>query len=63
VDMVMVDGRIVVEDGVVTSVNENNLATRMQSAAEKLWERWQEVDPRHRSIDDMTPLSLKYWID
>lgn len=62
VTTVLVDGRVVVEDGRVPEVDEERLAENLQREMEKVWERVPEHDVFGRTIDEMTVPSFKPWM-
>jgi cytosine/adenosine deaminase-related metal-dependent hydrolase len=61
VDRVLVDGRTILENGVIPDIDEASLAAKMQASAEHCWEEWSKLDPDHRKIEDVAPSSLKPW--
>ncbi|HXH84906.1 MAG TPA: chlorohydrolase family protein [Candidatus Tectomicrobia bacterium] len=63
VETVMVDGRVLVEQGRVVGADESRLARDVQEAAERLWARTRERDWAHRTIDEISPPSFPSWRD
>ncbi len=61
VEMVWVDGRLLVRDGKVLGVDEMELAERVQLAAERALARVPERDWAHRTPEVMSPLSFPLW--
>jgi cytosine/adenosine deaminase-related metal-dependent hydrolase len=61
VRLVMVDGEIIIEDGVNLKVDEAKLAREVQEASEELWKRIPENHPSKKTADDVSPPSLKWW--
>jgi cytosine/adenosine deaminase-related metal-dependent hydrolase len=58
---VVVDGRTLMADGRVLTVDEQAATVALQAAGERLWPRLTEVDYRHRSADELSPLSYPRW--
>ena len=52
---VLVDGRPVVEDGVVVGVDAEGATRRVQDAAERMWSRWPDGDWAGRSLEQVAP--------
>ncbi len=61
VEMVFVDGRLLVKDGKVLGVNEMELAERIQGAQDRTLATVHERDYLGRSHWDISPLSLPLW--
>jgi 5-methylthioadenosine/S-adenosylhomocysteine deaminase len=61
IDMVMVDGQVVVSEGNVLAFNTQDLAHEVQQAAERLWQELPERDWAGRNVDELSPPSLKSW--
>ena len=61
VTTVLVDGRVVVEDGRVPGVDEEALAENLQREQERVWEMVPQRDIMGRTIDEMTVPSFKPW--
>jgi cytosine/adenosine deaminase-related metal-dependent hydrolase len=61
IDLVVIDGRDVVRDGVVADLEEQELAAALQYAAEQLWERLPAHDWAGRGVDELSPPSLQLW--
>jgi len=59
VDEVIVDGRRVVSNGKVVTIDEEETAEELQSLAEKIWKKVGENDWAGRSVDELSPPSLK----
>jgi len=62
VETVIVDGKIVVEDGVITTVDEEKLVDDVQRAGERIWSRLPEYHYKHLRTDEVSPQSLRPWI-
>ncbi len=60
---VMIDGRIVVEDGGVPGVDEERLAENLQREQERIWDMLPSTDVFGRTIDEITVPSFKDWED
>lgn len=58
VETVFVDGRVVVEEGRVLGVDEQELLTRTQAEAERLWATAPEWDWKGRHLDEISPPSF-----
>jgi 5-methylthioadenosine/S-adenosylhomocysteine deaminase len=52
---VLVDGRPVVEDGVVLGADAHDAARRVQGAGERMWSRWPAGDWAGRTLDEVAP--------
>jgi len=52
---VLVDGRPVVEDGVVIGADVADAVRRVQRAGERMWERWPDGDWAGRSLEQVAP--------
>jgi cytosine/adenosine deaminase-related metal-dependent hydrolase len=61
VDMVIVDGQIVVEEGRVTGFNQKEIFKEIQKASDALRQRVPEKDRAHRTADQINPPTLKEW--
>lgn len=57
VKTVLVDGKIVVEDGVVPGIDVTEAAAEVQKSAERVWSRWSENDWASRTVEEHFPLS------
>jgi 5-methylthioadenosine/S-adenosylhomocysteine deaminase len=58
---VIVDGKIVVEDGKLTTIDERKLLRDVQRAGEGIWSRIPEHHYLKQSADEVSPLSFKLW--
>jgi len=63
VSTVIIDGRIVVEDGRVPGVDEERLAENLQREQERIWDMLPSTDVFGRTIDEITVPSFKDWED
>ncbi len=54
---VLVDGRPVVEDGVVLGADLEAAARRVQEAGERVWAHWPEGDWAGRSLEEVAPMT------
>jgi cytosine/adenosine deaminase-related metal-dependent hydrolase len=61
VSKVMIDGKIVVEDGRIPGIDEEKIADNLQKEQEKIWEMLPSHDVFGRTIDEITVPSFKYW--
>lgn len=61
VKSVLVDGKTVVEDGVVPGINLDTAAAEVQRAAERIWARWSQHDWAGRAVDEHFPLTYARW--
>ena len=61
VDMVIVDGITVVEEGKVRGFDEERIFEELQKSMDSICEKISENDIRNRTIDDILPPSLKIW--
>lgn len=55
IETVIIDGRIVVEEGRVAGVDEADLLSRVQAQGEKFWATFPEWDHRGRRADEISP--------
>ncbi len=58
---VMVNGKILIEDGVMPGVDEAALARSLQAAAERMWPRMQRFDWAARDVDQLSPQTYAPW--
>jgi len=58
---VMIDGKIVVEDGRVPGIDEEKLADNLQREQERIWDMLPSHDVFGRTIDEITVPSFKEW--
>ena len=58
---VIVDGRILVEDGRLLNVDEGRLVREVQRAGERIWSRIPENHHTRKTADEISPPSLKPW--
>jgi cytosine/adenosine deaminase-related metal-dependent hydrolase len=61
IDMVFVDGKVLVEGGKVLEVDEYALGDRVQAAADRALARVSERDWAGRTHEQMAPLSFSLW--
>lgn len=61
VDMVIVDGRIVVEEGQVLGVNQEKIFQEIQKRSDALQHRVSTKDRDQRTADEINPPSLEGW--
>ncbi len=61
VQIVIVDGKVVVEDGKVLNVDEADLVKEVQRISVRRWAKVAENDPEHRTMDYFSPQSFKPW--
>jgi cytosine/adenosine deaminase-related metal-dependent hydrolase len=61
VNMVMIDGKIVVEDGKIPGIDEEKLAENLQREQEKVWNMLPSYDIFGRKIDEITVPSFEEW--
>jgi hypothetical protein len=59
--MVVVDGRIVVEEGQVLGMNQEKIFQEIQKCSDALRHRVSTQDRAHRTADEINPPSLKDW--
>jgi 5-methylthioadenosine/S-adenosylhomocysteine deaminase len=59
---VIINGREVLKDGLVPSLDEGDIAAGIQQAGEELWGAWQKFDWSGRPIDELSPPSLRPWV-
>jgi cytosine/adenosine deaminase-related metal-dependent hydrolase len=65
VETVIVNGRVVVEDGQAVGLGDRaaELHSEIQKIGEEVWSRIEGEDRLGRSIDQLSPLSFEYWDD
>jgi hypothetical protein len=61
VNTIMIDGKIVVEDGKVPGIDEQKLADNLQREQERVWEMLPSNDVFGRTIDEIILPSFKEW--
>jgi cytosine/adenosine deaminase-related metal-dependent hydrolase len=61
VKTVMIDGKIIVEEGKISGINEEKLADNLQREQEKIWDMLPSHDIFGRSIDEITIPSFIDW--
>jgi 5-methylthioadenosine/S-adenosylhomocysteine deaminase len=61
VQWVIVDGKIVVEEGVITTIDEKKLLSEAQRAGEGIWAKIPEHHYLKQSADEVSPLTFKLW--
>jgi hypothetical protein len=59
--MVIVDGKILVEEGKVLNIDEPKLIKKVQKISEKRWVDVSKNDPKNRTMDYFSPQSFKPW--
>jgi cytosine/adenosine deaminase-related metal-dependent hydrolase len=50
---VLVDGRLLVEDGIVLGADVEAATRRVQAAGQRVWSRWPEGDWGGRTLDEV----------
>jgi cytosine/adenosine deaminase-related metal-dependent hydrolase len=58
---VIVDGKVLVEDGRLLYVDEDKLVRDVQEAGERIWSKIPEVHHFKRAVDEVSPQSFKPW--
>ncbi len=61
IEKVMVDGKMVVENGTPVHLNEEKLADSFQKTLERLWEKAPDNDREKRDMDALSPPSIPEW--
>ncbi len=61
VKWVIVDGKVVVEEGQLTTIDEKKLLKDTQKAGEAIWGRIPEHHYLKQSADEVSPLSFRLW--
>jgi len=61
VETVIVNGEIVVEEGRLTTIDEDRLIRDVQMTAERIWERLPDNHYLHWTADEASPPALKPW--
>jgi 5-methylthioadenosine/S-adenosylhomocysteine deaminase len=57
VETVLIDGIVRMRDRKIEGCDISSLRQRMQTAAEDVWQSWQDSDPLGRTADEMSPFS------
>lgn len=60
---VYVDGRCVVKDGEIPSMNEKELAAEFQEKAEVVWSNTAKYDRKRRNVDELSPLACPEYLE
>jgi len=63
VKIVIVDGNIVVEDGKLLTIDEGKLLKQVQRAAEGIWNRIPEKHYLNWTTEEISPQSIKSWME
>jgi 5-methylthioadenosine/S-adenosylhomocysteine deaminase len=58
---VIVDGKVVVDDGKLTTIDERKLLRDVQKAGEEIWARIPEHYYLKQTADEVSPLAFKLW--
>ena len=61
VDYVVVDGVVVVDEGVLLTVDEEKLVSQVQTTTETIWDRIPENHYLGKTSDEVSPQSFKPW--
>jgi len=62
VKTVIVNGKVVMQDGVIPSVPDiKELTRRLQAAGERMWPNIPKGDWNEREADELSPQSFAYW--
>lgn len=61
VETVIINGRVVVENGVVTGEDQRELNRKVQEAAGRMWSRVATHDWARRSADELSPMTFDFW--
>jgi len=61
VDYVVVDGVVVVNEGVLLTVDEEKLVSQVQTTTEAIWDRIPENHYLGKTSDEVSPQSFKPW--
>ena len=60
---VLVDGRQVVEDGVVLGADVESATRRVQDAGQRVWSRWSDGDWAGRTLDEVAPPTYAEYVE
>ena len=63
VETVIIDGRIIVNQGRVKGMDETEIAKELQKIGENLWADVPRRDAEGRTVDEISPLSFPEWMD
>jgi cytosine/adenosine deaminase-related metal-dependent hydrolase len=58
---VIIDGKIIVEDGKVLDIDEKKLIKNLQQVGERMWKKIPDNHPLQKTADDLSPPSFKRW--
>ncbi|MGI6686700.1 MAG: amidohydrolase family protein [Bacillota bacterium] len=61
IDKVIVNGRVVVNNGRVLFLDEDELTREMQRIAKRTWDNIPNHDSQRRTVDELSPLSYQLW--
>lgn len=59
---VLVDGRQIVEDGVVLGADVESATRRVQQAGQRMWQRWPDSDWAGRTLEEVAPPTYPAWL-
>jgi 5-methylthioadenosine/S-adenosylhomocysteine deaminase len=60
---VLVDGRPIVEDGVVLGADVGSATRRVQEAGQRVWSRWPLGDWAGRTLDEVAPPTYAEFVE
>lgn len=63
VKIVIVDGKIVIENGKLLTIDEEKLIKQVQRVAEGIWSRISKNHYLNWTADEISPQSLNHWVD
>jgi len=58
---VIVDGKVIVDDGKLTTIDERKLLRDVQKTGEEIWARIPENHYLKQTADEVSPLAFKLW--
>jgi len=61
VDMVIINGKVVLENGKVLGGDERELSRKIQESGKRMWPKMANHDWAHRSVDELSPLTFSPW--
>ena len=60
---VVIDGETVLENGRLLTVDQQDVARRLQEAGERMWPKMAESDWAGRDANQLSPLAFPAWVE
>mgnify|MGYP000873565406 CR=1 FL=1 len=61
IEMVIINGKVIVKDGKMENIDEALLSKQLQTATERMWGNMSKLDWAGRDVDEIAPHLLKKW--